>query len=163
MLLRVSRHLNLRLPAFRSRSQCSVILMIGCSQLRSRKACPSLGLSQPNIPTNRLDFRQATARCDLVRRLDPVWGSSEHEGQPLSEEQIIGILKEQEAGVSVADLCRKYGAVTPAPPNLAKPTVSAKSGLEKTSGQGSRALHVRCIPEDLPFVSPSPRGCNQSD
>jgi putative transposase len=26
-----------------------------------------------------------------------------------SKEQIIGILKEQEAGVSVADLCRKHG------------------------------------------------------
>jgi putative transposase len=26
-----------------------------------------------------------------------------------SEEQIIGILKEREAGVSVADLCRKHG------------------------------------------------------
>ena len=26
-----------------------------------------------------------------------------------SEEQIIGLLKEQEAGVSVADLCRKHG------------------------------------------------------
>jgi putative transposase len=26
-----------------------------------------------------------------------------------SEEQIIGILKEQEAGVSVAELCRKHG------------------------------------------------------
>jgi len=26
-----------------------------------------------------------------------------------SEEQIIGILKEQEAGVPVADLCRKHG------------------------------------------------------
>jgi putative transposase len=26
-----------------------------------------------------------------------------------TEEQIIGILKEQEAGVPVADLCRKYG------------------------------------------------------
>jgi len=26
-----------------------------------------------------------------------------------SEEQIIGILKEQESGVSVADLCRKHG------------------------------------------------------
>lgn len=26
-----------------------------------------------------------------------------------TEERIIGILKEQEAGVSVADLCRKYG------------------------------------------------------
>ncbi|GAA0033915.1 transposase [Bradyrhizobium ottawaense] len=26
-----------------------------------------------------------------------------------SEEQIIGILKEHEAGVSVVDLCRKYG------------------------------------------------------
>ena len=27
----------------------------------------------------------------------------------LSEEQIIGILKEHEAGVSVSDLCRKHG------------------------------------------------------
>ncbi|MEH2475585.1 putative transposase [Nitrobacteraceae bacterium AZCC 2161] len=27
-----------------------------------------------------------------------------------SEEQMIGILKEHEAGVTVADLCRKYGA-----------------------------------------------------
>ena len=26
-----------------------------------------------------------------------------------TEEQIIGILKEQEAGVTVADLCRKHG------------------------------------------------------
>ena len=26
-----------------------------------------------------------------------------------NEEQIIGILKEHEAGVSVADLCRKHG------------------------------------------------------
>jgi putative transposase len=26
-----------------------------------------------------------------------------------SEEQIIGILKEHEAGVSVADMCRKHG------------------------------------------------------
>jgi putative transposase len=26
-----------------------------------------------------------------------------------SEEQIVGILKEHEAGVSVSDLCRKYG------------------------------------------------------
>jgi len=26
-----------------------------------------------------------------------------------SEEQIIGILKEAEAGISVAELCRKYG------------------------------------------------------
>ena len=26
-----------------------------------------------------------------------------------SEEQIVGILKEQEAGVSVADLCHKHG------------------------------------------------------
>jgi putative transposase len=28
---------------------------------------------------------------------------------PFSEEQIIGILKEHEAGVAVADLCRKHG------------------------------------------------------
>jgi len=29
-----------------------------------------------------------------------------------TEEQIIGILREQEAGVSVADLCRKHGMST---------------------------------------------------
>jgi putative transposase len=28
---------------------------------------------------------------------------------PYTEEQIIGILKEQEAGVPVAELCRKHG------------------------------------------------------
>jgi Transposase len=34
----------------------------------------------------------------------------QHEAQSLyAEEQIIGILKEHEAGVSVADLCRKHG------------------------------------------------------
>jgi putative transposase len=33
----------------------------------------------------------------------------EHERSRFSEEQIIGILKEHEAGVSVADLCRKHG------------------------------------------------------
>jgi putative transposase len=30
-----------------------------------------------------------------------------------TEEQIIGILREQEAGVSVADLCRKHGLSSP--------------------------------------------------
>ena len=30
-----------------------------------------------------------------------------------SEEQIIGILREQEAGVPVADLCRKHGLSSP--------------------------------------------------
>ena len=29
-----------------------------------------------------------------------------------TEDQIIGILKEHEAGVSVADLCRKHGVST---------------------------------------------------
>ena len=33
----------------------------------------------------------------------------EHEAQSFTEEQIIGVLKEHEAGVSVADLCRKHG------------------------------------------------------
>ena len=31
------------------------------------------------------------------------------EAIPFTEEQIIGILKEHETGVSVADLCRKHG------------------------------------------------------
>ncbi len=30
-----------------------------------------------------------------------------------TEEQIIGILREQEAGMAVADLCRKHGISTP--------------------------------------------------
>ena len=30
-----------------------------------------------------------------------------------TEEQIIGILREQEAGVPVADLCRKHGLSSP--------------------------------------------------
>lgn len=30
-----------------------------------------------------------------------------------TEEQIIGILREQEAGVTVADLCRKHGLSSP--------------------------------------------------
>jgi putative transposase len=30
-----------------------------------------------------------------------------------TEEQIIGILREQEAGLPVADLCRKYGLSSP--------------------------------------------------
>jgi putative transposase len=34
-----------------------------------------------------------------------------------SEDQILGILKEHEAGVSVADLCRKHGAATPVSTN----------------------------------------------
>jgi hypothetical protein len=33
----------------------------------------------------------------------------EHEDLPVFAEQIIGILKEHETGVSVADLCRKHG------------------------------------------------------
>jgi putative transposase len=33
----------------------------------------------------------------------------EHERSWFSEEQIIGILKEHDAGVPVADLCRKHG------------------------------------------------------
>ena len=32
-----------------------------------------------------------------------------------TEDQIIGILKEHEAGVSVADLCRKHGVSSPTP------------------------------------------------
>ena len=31
----------------------------------------------------------------------------------ITEEQIIGILREQEAGVPVADLCRKHGLSSP--------------------------------------------------
>nr|MDH4386503.1 transposase [Caulobacter sp.] len=30
-----------------------------------------------------------------------------------TEEQIIGVLREQESGVSVADICRKHGISSP--------------------------------------------------
>ena len=30
-----------------------------------------------------------------------------------TEDQIVGILKEQEAGLAVADLCRKHGVSSP--------------------------------------------------
>ncbi len=58
-----------------------------------------------------------------------------------SEEQIIGILKEHEAGVSVADLCRKHGV---SDASIYKWTAKfgdgrvagANSELDKTWGQG---------------------------
>ena len=53
-----------------------------------------------------------------------------------TEEQIIAILKEQEAGVPVADLCRKHG--------VSSPTVykwKAKfGGMEVSEGKRLRAL-----------------------
>jgi putative transposase len=36
-------------------------------------------------------------------------GTREMKRKRFSEEQIIGILKEHEAGIAVADLCRKHG------------------------------------------------------
>ena len=51
----------------------------------------------------------------MMRRYDADCGNdAPHQDQTtkrsrFSEEQIIGILKEHEAGVSVADLCRKHG------------------------------------------------------
>jgi Transposase len=74
-----------------------------------------------------------------------------------SEEQIIGILKEHEAGVSVADLCREHGVSDASkkaprplpslpPPNRANPTAGANSGLDKTWGQG-HANQTTLLPE----------------
>ncbi|MDA9445748.1 transposase [Bradyrhizobium sp. CCBAU 21360] len=48
-----------------------------------------------------------------------------------SEEQIIGILKEQEAGVSVTDLCREHGVSGAATAQLVKSNRRANSGLDK--------------------------------
>ena len=75
-----------------------------------------------------------------------------------SEEQIIGILKEHEAGVSVADLCRKHGV---SDASIYK--WKAKYGgmdvseakrlktLEEENTRLKRPLPARCLP---PAVSP---------
>ena len=65
-----------------------------------------------------------------------------------TEEQIIGILREQEAGVPVADLCRKHG--------LSSPTFykwKAKfGGLDVSEARRLKALEVgpgeRALPGD---------------
>jgi putative transposase len=36
-------------------------------------------------------------------------GGIHHEAEPFTEEQIIGILREQEAAAATADICRKHG------------------------------------------------------
>lgn len=63
-----------------------------------------------------------------------------------TEEQIIGILREQEAGVSVLDLCRKHG--------LSSPTFykwKAKyGGLDVSEARLRRLLRMR---------TPSSSGC----
>ncbi len=55
-----------------------------------------------------------------------------------TEEQIIGILKEQEAGVSVAELCRKHG--------MSDATLytwkSRYGGLEVSEAKRQRALEA---------------------
>jgi transposase-like protein len=49
-----------------------------------------------------------------------------------SEEQIIGILKEHEAGVSVADLCRKHGVSDASIYNVALKDLLGKLGSRLT-------------------------------
>lgn len=55
-----------------------------------------------------------------------------------SEEQIIGILKEHEAGVKVADLCRRHGM---SPETLCK-WKSKFDGLEVSDAKRLRALEA---------------------
>ena len=64
-----------------------------------------------------------------------------------TEEQIIAILKEHEAGVKTADLCRKHGGPLrcapltaplrgpPSPPNWATPNPRLQSPPDKSWGQ----------------------------
>jgi hypothetical protein len=77
-----------------------------------------------------------------------------------SEEQVIGILKEHEAGVSVADLSTRDGRSRCAmpmaprqrpslhPPSRAKPPPETNSELDRNWGQrqGSRPPHSRARP-----------------
>lgn len=46
-----------------------------------------------------------------------------------TEEQIIGILREQEAGVPVADLCRKHGLSSPTFVSVRSKPLSAMAGF----------------------------------
>jgi hypothetical protein len=51
-----------------------------------------------------------------------------------TEEQIIGVLREQEAGAGTAEVCRKYGisAATGATPMAVAPTAQMGSDQAKT-------------------------------
>jgi hypothetical protein len=69
-----------------------------------------------------------------------------------TEEQIIGILKEQEAGVSVAELCRKYGMSDTSFYTLRKGggSAAAPHGMDgaqrlKRSRRGRYARHFQCV------------------
>src|ERR1700751_2132435 len=63
----------------------------------------------------RYGFSIASLEFALAQRKDQSMKRSR-----FSEEQIIGILKEHEAGVSVADLCRKHGVGETARPSSAR-------------------------------------------
>lgn len=57
-----------------------------------------------------------------------------------TEEQIIGILKEHQAGLSVADLCRKYGISDATFYKLR----SKYGGMEVSDAKKLRALEAEC-------------------
>lgn len=46
-----------------------------------------------------------------------------------SDEQIIGMIKEYEAGVKAQDLCRKYGISDAVQPHFYGPVLSSVSGM----------------------------------
>lgn len=57
-----------------------------------------------------------------------------------TEEQIIGILKEHQAGLSVADLCRKHGISDATFYKLR----SKYGGMEVSDAKKLRALEAEC-------------------